>query len=191
MGEVTGVVRSAVRGRAAPAVAWALAAGAVAVATGMALTVPGEVPVLRGLPRTSAWASVAALALGVAAGGQRVAPFAAVVVTLAATAAVVSDGGPVGAAAIGIGAAGWLCLELTASSLEARARCRRSPATVLGRAGVVAGVALGGSVVSLAALTVTTDATAGKVVLQGLGVVAAVGLVALVAWLVHVAADGR
>lgn len=184
MGEVTRPVAGpAARGRAAPVLAWALAAGALVVAVGLALTVPADVPLLRGLPQVASWVAVVVLAGGLVSGDRRMAPFAAVAVPLAATAALVDEGGPVDATAVVIGAAGWLCLELTASSLEARTRRRRAVTTVRRRVGEVGAVVAGGAVVSLTALTVATDAAAANVVLRAFGVIAAVALIGLVAWL--------
>lgn len=172
------------RRRSASGPAWALAAAAVAIAVGLAGTVPGDVRVLRGLPQVVAWTAVALLAGALAAGGQRVAPFAVVATTLAATAALVAEGGAVGATALGIGAAGWLCLELACSSLEARIPRRMAGPALLRRLGDVGAVVVGGAVVSLATLTVATDAAGGAVVLRGLAALAGVALVSLVAWLV-------
>ena len=184
MGEVTG--RGAASARRvvwSSLPAWALAAGAALLAAGLAATVPGDVPVLHGLPQLVAWASAALLATGLVTGGQRMAPLAAATLTLAAAAAVADEGGRVDATAIGIGAAGWLCLELTASSLEARLPRRRAVDTVLRRVGGVVGVTVGGALVGLAALTVATDVALERAVLRSTGVLAAVALVGLVAWL--------
>ena len=184
MGEVTG--RGAASARRvvwSSLPAWALAAGAALLAAGLAASVPGDVPVLHGLPQIVAWASAALLATGLVTGGQRMAPLAVATLTLAAAAAVADEGGPVDATAIGIGAAGWLCLELTASSLEARPPRRRAVDTVLRRLGAVVGVTVGGALVGLAALTVATDVALERAVLRSTGVLAAVALVGLVTWL--------
>ena len=170
-------------GRAASPLAWLLAAGAIGLATVLAAAVPAEVPVLHGLPRVVAWASVAVLAGDVAAGGRRAAPLAVAALTLAAAAALADEGGPVDATAVATGAGCWLCLELTVSSLETRLPRHRSIGAVVRRLGGVALVVLGGSLVSLAALTVGTEATIGATVLRTFGALAAVGLVGLVAWL--------
>jgi hypothetical protein len=102
---------------------------------------------------------------------------------VAAAAALADEGGPVGTTAIGIGAVGWLCLELTVSSLEARAPRRRTAEAVLRRTGDVVALAGGGALVSLAALTVATDVDLERAVLRSTGVLAAACLVGLVAWL--------
>jgi hypothetical protein len=167
----------------ASAPAWAMAAGATVLAAGLAATVPGDVPVLHGIPRIVAWASAVLVAIGLLTGGQRMAPLAVATLTLAAAAAIADEGGPVGATAIGIGVAGWLCLELTASSLEARPPRRRRPETVLRRVGATLAVTVGGALVGLAALTVATDVDLERAVLRSTGVLAAVALVGLVAWL--------
>lgn len=174
-------------GRAASPLAWVLAAGAVALAVVIAGAVPPEVPVLHGLPRVVAWASVAVIGGGVAAGGRRAAPMAVATLTLAAAAALADEGGSVDATAIAMGAGCWLCLELAVSSLETRTRRHRPVGAVVQRLGEVALVVLGGSLVSLAALTVGTDAAIEAAVLRTVGVVAAVGLVGLVVWLGSVA----
>lgn len=171
--------------------AWVLATGAALLAAGLAATVPGDAPVLHGLPRIVAWASVALVATGLVTGGQRMAPLAVATLTLAAAAAVADEGGPVDATAIGIGAAGWLCLELTASSLEARLPRRRAVGTVVRRIGGVVGVTVGGALVGLAALTVATDVALERAVLRSTGVLAAVALVGLVAWLASTAVRRR
>ena len=184
MGAVTGRRVGPVRRVAwAAAPAWALAAGATLLAAGLAAGVPGDVPVLHGLPQIVAGVSAALVATGLVTGGQRMAPLAVAILTLAAAAAVADEGGPVDATAIGIGAAGWLCLELTASSLEARLPRRRAVGTVLRRIGGVVGVPVAGALVGLAALTVATDVALERAVLRSTGVLAAVALVGLVAWL--------
>ena len=184
MGAVTGRRVGTVRRVAwAAAPAWALAAVATLLAAGLAAGVPGDVPVLHGIPQLVAWISAALVATGLVTGGQRMAPLAVAVLTLAAAAAVADEGGPVDATAIGIGAAGWLCLELTASSLEARPPRRRRPETVLRRVGATLAVTVGGALVGLAALTVATDVDLERAVLRPTGVLAAVALVGLVAWL--------
>jgi hypothetical protein len=131
--------------------AWVLAVGATLLAAGLAASVPGDVPVLHGLPQIVAWVSAALVATGLVTGGQRMAPLAVAILTVAAAAAVADEGGPVDATAIGIGAAGWLCLELTASSLEARLPRRRAVGTVLRRIGGVVGVPVAGALVGSAA----------------------------------------
>ena len=164
-----------------------LAGGAIVLAVVIAGAVPPEVPVLHGLPRVVAWASVAVITGGVVAGGPRAAPMGVATLTLAAAAALADEGGPVDATAIVVGAGCWLCLELAVSSLETRTRRHRPVGAVVQRLGEVSLVVLGGSVVSLAALTVGTDAATEAVVLRTVGVVAAVCLVGIVAWLGAVA----
>ena len=182
MGEVTGS-RPVRRLAWASVPAWVLAVGAAVLAAGLAAGVPGDVPVLHDLPQVVAWASAVLVAVGLVTGGQRMAPMAVATLTLAAAAALADQGGPVGTTAIGIGTAGWLCLELTASSLEARLPRRRASETVLVRVGAVVAVTVGGALVGLAALTVATDVELDRSVLRSSGVLATVALVGLVAWL--------
>lgn len=169
--------------RWAPPAAWLLALGSVAVAAAIASTVRPDLPVLRGLPQVAAWSAVALLAGGLLTGGQRVAPVAAVAVPVIAVVALIDEGGPLGSTPLLLGGAGWLCLELCASSLESRRPRRRGVDVLRRRLGTQAAVVVGGAVVGAGALSVATGITATDLALQAGGALAAVGLLALVVWL--------
>lgn len=144
---------------------------------------------VRGLPQVVAWSAVVLLAVGLATGGQQVAPIAAVAVPMAAVVALVDEGGAVGATPLLLGGAGWLCLELCSSSLESRRPRSRDALTLRRRLGDQLVVLVGGAAIGVVALSVETDIAATDLALRAGGALAAVSLVLLVVWLAA-ASDG-